>query len=95
MKFYPDAEESVTPTTFTTYHKFIRESKIHLKPLDNISKRFQHLENNLIRKNDRNLVVDNKARGKIEFIEFVGKENWRKILEEIKNIVVWPIRSCE
>ncbi len=28
-----------------------------------------------------------------EFVKYVGEENWAKILNKIKNIVVWSVKS--
>jgi hypothetical protein len=30
-----------------------------------------------------------------ELIEQIGKEKWSEVMEKMKNIVVWSIKSCE
>lgn len=30
-----------------------------------------------------------------EFAEYIGVDKWKDVIEKIKNIVVWSIKSCE
>lgn len=63
--------------------------------LENIHNRFIHLTNNSIQKHNKKCNIDESMWEMAQFVKFVGEKEWEKILNKIKNIVVWSIKSCE
>ena len=62
--------------------------------LDNIYDRKIHLTNNSVQKYNKKLDFAKSAWSMGEFADYIGNDKWKDILEKIKNIVVWSIKSC-
>lgn len=63
--------------------------------LDNIYNRFVHLTNESLQKHSKKHNRDKAMWTMSEFASHIGAENWRRIQEQLKDIVVWSIKACE
>lgn len=63
--------------------------------MDNIYNRQIHLTNNSIQKYNKKIDLSKSMWTMAEFAEYIGVDKWKDVMEKIKNIVVWSIKSCE